>query len=374
MRMFRNITLVAVFAGLASTTALGQVGIGIANPDTLSILDLTNTNGKGLKLPYLSGTPTAGAGAAGLLMYYKQDLYFRDTTGFNIVNPWKYKYNGSNTEAVYFNPTGYVGVGIGVSDANVKGNLHVALSGKDVVPTSTNAALFIGDRDDTTHMSFDIDEIMVKTNTNTLGILKLQDGSGGTVQIGQDITNKSNLNVFGKVKEHGNDLVPQGVIVMWSGLTTNVPNGWALCDGQKYQINTSTGATEVNAAGVQTPNLSGKFIVAAGNNGTSSYSPGNQGGQDNVTLVVQNLPYHAHNGYTNTTGAHTHTFKEFTGWAEAGGSYWQNIVTRAGSTNTATSSDGDHSHSVTTNSCVNCNAQAFNNRPKYYSLAYIMKL
>lgn len=39
---------------------------------------------------------------------------------------------------------------------------------------------------------------------------------------------------------------PQGGIIMWSGLTTNIPSGWALCDG-------SNG----------TPDLRGRFVLGA---------------------------------------------------------------------------------------------------------------
>ena len=40
---------------------------------------------------------------------------------------------------------------------------------------------------------------------------------------------------------------PSGGIVLWSGVTTNIPSGWVLCDGQN-----------------STPDLRGKFIIGAG--------------------------------------------------------------------------------------------------------------
>ncbi len=67
------------------------------------------------------------------------------------------------------------------------------------------------------------------------------------------------------------DVIPKGMIVMWSGST--VPDGWALCDGTNG-----------------TPNLSDKFIVGAG----STFTKGNHTGVTKVTLQPENLPPHRH--------------------------------------------------------------------------------
>ena len=45
---------------------------------------------------------------------------------------------------------------------------------------------------------------------------------------------------------------PEGGIIMWSGLTTNIPSGWALCDG--------VGTT---ANGGAIPDLRGRFVLGA---------------------------------------------------------------------------------------------------------------
>lgn len=369
--------ILALSVTLIALNSFSQVGIGIANPDTLSILDLSNGNGKGLKLPYLLATPSSGAGAKGMLMYYKQDLYFRDTVGYNIVNPWKYKYNGSTTEAVYFNPTGYVGAGIGVSDANIKGNLHVSLNGKDVLATSTSAALFIGESDTTTHMIFDNDEIMVKTSPNTVGTLKLQEG-GGTVQVGQRIRKPSTFNVFGKVQENGKDLLPRGMIIMWSGAKADIPGGWALCDGKYYNPNDTTdGQTGVAAADtahtVKTPNLTDKFVVGAG----SSYSPGDTGGANTVKLLTTHLPSHSHtidHGHTVTDPGHKHDIKMNIRGNENGSDQWtlawQGVT--GGYTETAYTGLTVDSHSGSSGNTGGNTAHE--NRPPYYALTYIMKL
>lgn len=53
-------------------------------------------------------------------------------------------------------------------------------------------------------------------------------------------------------------LVPPGVIVAWSGLLTNIPSGWLLCDGENG-----------------TPNLLGRFLKSIPDNSTD---PGTMAG------------------------------------------------------------------------------------------------
>ena len=82
-----------------------------------------------------------------------------------------------------------------------------------------------------------------------------------------DATNKEYVD--GEIES----VIPTGVIVMWSGSTSSVPTGWALCNGQNG-----------------TPDLRDRFIVGAGN----SYSVGSKGGADSVTLTTSQMPSHAH--------------------------------------------------------------------------------
>lgn len=86
--------------------------------------------------------------------------------------------------------------------------------------------------------------------------------------------------------------LPAGVIVMWSGSIASIPAGFLLCNG---------------ASG--TPDLRDRFVVGAG----STYSPGNTGGADTVTLTTAQLPSHTHSisgsGTTATVNiSHSHTF------------------------------------------------------------------
>ena len=74
--------------------------------------------------------------------------------------------------------------------------------------------------------------------------------------------------------------IQPGAIIMWAG-TIPIPYGWALCDG-----------SVVN--GYQTPDLRDRFIVGAG----LSYAPGTTGGENFVTLTVEQMPAHSHEAPT----------------------------------------------------------------------------
>jgi len=120
--------------------------------------------------------------------------------------------------------------------------------------------------------------------------------------------------------------IPSGVIVMWWGLIGSIPEGWALCDGTNG-----------------TPDLRDRFIVGAG----SSYIVGATGGEAFHTLTINEMP------------SHTHT----TTWYEHGGEPGPPHPTGA-----------QHTHPFTSTSNPTGGDQPHENRPPYYSLAYIMKL
>ena len=69
--------------------------------------------------------------------------------------------------------------------------------------------------------------------------------------------------------------VPVGTIILWYGEAGDVPDGWAVCDGDNG-----------------TPDMRGRFLVGAGNR----YSPGDAGGAASVTLIADQMPAHSH-GY-----------------------------------------------------------------------------
>lgn len=85
------------------------------------------------------------------------------------------------------------------------------------------------------------------------------------------------LNVLGEAKSTVNSvdyfMVPRGSIVMWSGSATNIPAGWALCDG-------SNG----------TPNLSDRFVMGF-NPAIPANVIGQTGGATNHTHSVDIAPF-----------------------------------------------------------------------------------
>ena len=126
-------------------------------------------------------------------------------------------------------------------------------------------------------------------------------------------------------------IIPSGMIMIWSGDSSNVPDGWVLCDGTNG-----------------TPDLSDKFVLGAGN----THSVGDTGGSDSVSLTVDEIPSHNHNlSYDVITGQ------------------------SGGTTTIANSSWFGSYNAVVINSTENTGGgQAHNNMPPYYTLCYIMKV
>lgn len=162
--------------------------------------------------------------------------------------------------------------------------------------------------------------------------------------------------------------IPIGGIILWSGSTGSIPNGWRLCNG-------SNG----------TPNLQDRFVVGAG----SGYAVNATGGR--ADSVLHN---HVHGFVTNPGGAHNH-YDNGPGpvLTQAGfdvrdsgdsarvlvndGPPFENIVWNI--------SEGNHQHTgITAGSDANpiyvggtaptlTNDSRNTNLPPYYALAYIMR-
>lgn len=73
-----------------------------------------------------------------------------------------------------------------------------------------------------------------------------------------------------------------GGIIMWSGAVSNIPGGWALCDGTKG-----------------TPDLRDKFVIGAGN----AYAEGATGGAPTHLLTAAEMPSHTHKTFTQSVSA-----------------------------------------------------------------------
>ena len=157
---------------------------------------------------------------------------------------------------------------------------------------------------------------------------------------------------------------------MWSGKTP--PAGWALCNGGTVN-------------GYKTPNLKGRFVVGY-DNGVADYNnPGNLStkGTTNSDLGGSTSSSHTHrtnppDTWSEYGGSHTHS-----GTTDNGGGSISMTRTCCGRYNVAqtnhqhsftTNSRGNHRHLVKLPTTVSDAPTGYDNRPPYYTLAYIMRV
>jgi len=171
--------------------------------------------------------------------------------------------------------------------------------------------------------------------------------------------------------------VPSGAIIMFSG--EDIPEGWALCDGENG-----------------TPDLRDRFIVSAGN----TYNEGDTGGEDSVTLAESEIPSHDHGDGSLSTGNDSHSHSGTTGSDSHSHSYnrgdtsfsdhsdqkYDNTTGSGFDLNSSRTTGSDshshgfstdtdtHNHSISGSTANAGGGNSHENRPKYYALAFIMKL
>ena len=139
------------------------------------------------------------------------------------------------------------------------------------------------------------------------------------------------------------DVLPKGVIMLWSGSTASIPFGWALCNGSS-----------------STPDLRDRFVVGAG----STYAVAATGGTADAVVVS-----HIHTATSTVTDpGHVHN----------------SIGAIGGSSTGLSATDTDNSLNIPTSSSVTGVTVATTvattgvsgtnqNLPPYYALCYIMK-
>ena len=224
-----------------------------------------------------------------------------------------------------------------------------------------------------------------KSGDDLIGIVRGFEGDAKEWNAGAQI---ANVPCAQHIKALQASIVPSGCILMWGGAKSDIPNGWVLCDGANG-----------------TPDLRDRFILSVG----TGEEPGGSGGSHTKVLAVANLPAHGHSYATSVENrSHVHTAsvtiasagahhstgrsKAFSGItaSSAGWHLLRRVV--SGDDYDATSrithtAEGAHIHSATGtlgnasqthyHSGVTDNTglgAAIDIKPKYYKLAFIMKL
>ncbi|WP_339816239.1 hypothetical protein [uncultured Imperialibacter sp.] len=180
--------------------------------------------------------------------------------------------------------------------------------------------------------------------------------------------------------------VPSGTVIMWGGDVSSLPDGWVLCDGNKYDLK-----GQLDSNGIPTPNLRSQFI--AGYSGGGDYATLNSvtAGGAFHTLTEAEMPSHSHaissdhkHSIGFTPGAHDHDFSvsdaEKSTGAIAGAStapvagFHYLPVANPKSTSKVGTAIGVSGSTTGISVGETGSSQAIDNRPPYYVLAFIMKL
>ena len=121
-----------------------------------------------------------------------------------------------------------------------------------------------------------------------------------------------------------------------------------------------------------TPNLANKFIMG-------SASIGSTGGANSLTLTTDNMPSHTHSASADTQGNHTHSpLYAGSSTADHGdiGPYFETSDREyngvIGMGNSSTGAAGAHSHNISVG--YSGGNAAFDNRPEFYTLAFVKKI
>jgi hypothetical protein len=159
-------------------------------------------------------------------------------------------------------------------------------------------------------------------------------------------------------------ILPPGVIMAWSGNISNIPSGWALCNG-------SNG----------TPDLSEKFLIGASNTnddffahvtgGTFDGTTGSSGAHDHggktgaVALTTAQMPAHTHKQagdmlYDNGSSI------------ESGDDYGRRAESSPLNETASTGGGLPHDHVISTTGSAHTHSFALT--PPYYALCFIMRL
>jgi len=185
-----------------------------------------------------------------------------------------------------------------------------------------------------------------KISSKGSGVLYLDGGSTGTVDVGTTSTGNINLkrstSITGDLTVSGAfNYIPSGA-VMWYAIAS-APAGWLTCDGTAISRTTyavlfaAIGTTFGTGDGSTTFNLpdqARRTLVGKGGSGTATLAAtvGSTGGAETHTLTVAEMP------------AHTHTYSLPQASTLAGGAVNQLSSTTSSQTSGSTGGDGAHNN------------------------------
>jgi hypothetical protein len=149
---------------------------------------------------------------------------------------------------------------------------------------------------------------------------------------------------------------PSGMIMIWTKGLNNIPEGWALCDGRTVN-------------GVQTPNLTGKFLLGANTDPNANAifrTPGMGGGSAKIS--VGQLPAHTHR--------HTDVLvQESEAYAKSRNSALKNVIPgQSGWWGSSDKGDGDNSPMGLDDRFTFPTGSGEDYYPPFVTVAYIMKI
>jgi microcystin-dependent protein len=173
-----------------------------------------------------------------------------------------------------------------------------------------------------------------------------------------------NVTVQGDAEAYGFNglgMAPVGTILMWTG--DRPPSGWVLCDG-------------ATVAGVRTPDLRGRFVVAP----ATTNSLWRAAGSETYSHRLSELPAHRHwaqlRGESSRNADQSHEYRVALGGGDI------TVTPGLGPVNSefgtvTTEAGGEHTHSLTLPSFNSEVAGAGAPRsvmPPFYVLAFIMRV
>jgi len=150
---------------------------------------------------------------------------------------------------------------------------------------------------------------------------------------------------------------PVGVMYMWPGQISAIPENYRLCDGTELliadypEIFSILGTTYGGdgSTNFKLPDLRSRFVVGYDSAKNDYNNLGKTGGLDEVTLTIEQIP------------SHSHQYEQFaTGSADL--------------SRFSTTSNNDNETNTKPNTSATGGGEAHENRPPYFVLAYIIKV